>query len=217
MFQRLEELHPLLKGVYMIQGVGLCSNVYAIDRGKLTLVDSGDGSSWNALKPSLDGLNLPIERVAQVVLTHAHPDHTGGLREILRYSSPKIFVHALDLRWLGLKSPLVSAVEDGDEINLGNAKLRVLHTPGHTAGSLCLYEKESKTLFSGDTVFPNGAFGRTDLPTGNERELVRSLRRLSRMEVSFLLAGHGDPVVGGAGKHVKAALEAALTFFGPRP
>lgn len=217
MFQRLGELHPLLKGVYMIQGVGLCSNVYAIDWGKLTLVDSGDGSSWNALKPNLDGLNLPVEKVAQVVLTHAHPDHAGGLKEILEHSSPEIFVHALDLRLLGLKSPLVSAVEDGDEIDLGTAKLRILHTPGHTAGGLCLYEKESKTLFSGDTVFPNGAFGRTDLPTGNEKELIRSLRRLAKMDVSFLLAGHGDPVVEGAGRHVKAALEAALTFFGYAP
>lgn len=212
MFSALENFHPLLKKIYLIQGVGLCSNVYIIDRGKLTLIDCGNGLTVNSIKPYLD--KLLIKNVEQVVLTHGHPDHTGGLREILHYFKPKIFIHKLDFKipFLTDKS-LVTFVENYDEISIGDGKLNVLHTPGHTAGSICLYEEKNKILFSGDTVFPGGFFGRTDLPTGDSQALIKSLKKLTELDVDFLLAGHEEPVFGNAKKHIASSFKAALSFF----
>ena len=66
-----------------------------------------------------------------------------------------------------------------DGFDVGSVKLEIINTPGHSKGSICLYEKANKVLFSGDTVFPQGSFGRVDLPTGNLKELVNSLEKLT--------------------------------------
>jgi glyoxylase-like metal-dependent hydrolase (beta-lactamase superfamily II) len=212
LFFTLEKLHPPLKNIYLIQGVGLCSNIYIINKGKLTLIDCGNGLIENSIKPYLD--KLSIKNVAQVILTHDHPDHTGGLKEILCYFKPKIFIHKLDFKipFLTDKS-LVTFVENNDEISIGSEKLNVLHTPGHTMGSICLYEEKNKILFSGDTVFPGGFFGRTDLPTGNSKALINSLKKLTELDVEFLLAGHEKPVFKNAKQHIESSFKAAASFF----
>jgi len=208
----LENFHPSLKEIYLVQGIGLCSNIYIINRGKPTLIDCGNGLTENSIKPYLD--RLLIRNIEQVVLTHNHLDHTGGLREILRYFKPKIFIHKLDFKlpFLTDKS-LISFVEDNNVISIGEGELKVLHTPGHTAGSICIYEEKNKILFSGDTVFPGGFFGRTDMPTGNFKALIDSLKRLTNLDVEFLLAGHEEPVFKSAKKHIEASYKAALNFF----
>jgi len=213
MLWNLGDFHPSLKEIYLIQGVGLCSNIYVINWGNLTIIDSGNGSSWNSIKPKMEDLGLPIKNVSQVIITHTHFDHTGGLKEIFLHAHPKIFVHEFELKNLDVKPSLIIAVRDGDEIPLNNKKLKVVHTPGHTVGSICLYEIKEGILFSGDTIFPNGSFGRTDLPTGDEKALINSLKRLSKMNVNFLLPGHEFPVLKNAKKHVEASLKAALSFF----
>jgi len=73
--------------------------------------------------------------------------------------------------------------------------LDVIHTPGHSPGSICLRWKEEKALFTGDVIFRDG-LGRTDLPGGNGEELKQSIRRISRLEVEWLLPGHGDFIAG---------------------
>ena len=91
--------------------------------------------------------------------------------------------------------PSFPAVElaEGGRIDLGSLRLEVLHTPGHTEGSCCLFERESGTLFSGDTLFRSG-WGRTDLPGGSEDQMADSLARLSRLEDALrVLPGHGRP------------------------
>ncbi|MEM1587713.1 MAG: MBL fold metallo-hydrolase [Candidatus Bathyarchaeia archaeon] len=212
MLFNLENFHPCLKKIYLIQGVGLCSNTYIIDKGKLTLVDCGNGLPKNNIKPYLD--ELSIKNVEQVILTHNHPDHTGGLREILRYFKPRIFIHKLDFKFPFLiNNSLIEFINDNDNISIGEEKLKVLHTPGHTAGSICLYEEKNKILFSGDTVFPGGFFGRTDLPTGDSKALINSLKRLTKLDVEFLLAGHEEPVFRNGKKHITSSFKAALSFF----
>jgi len=94
---------------------------------------------------------------------------------------------------------------DGDEICLGNWTLKILHTPGHTAGSICILLPEEGILFSGDTVFADG-FGRTDLPTGNPHDLVMSLRRLLSEPFSLIFPGHGEISKDGK-ESIKRALE----------
>ena len=96
----------------------------------------------------------------------------------------------------------------GEEI-LRRLSLDVLKTPGHTPGSVCFYSKRERLLISGDTVFSEGFFGRTDLAGGDNGEMLESLGSLSKLEVEALLPGHGTPLLKKAYVSVAAALENA--------
>ena len=210
---RLVDYSEELDGIYCIEGTGLSSNVYALGEADVTLIDAGIGDAANRLLPELEDIGLHLEDTTQVVLTHAHPDHVGGLREILRVTSPRILIHDSS-KTFGKNSELnIFGLCEGDTIEAGGRGLTVLHTPGHTIGSICLYDSESKVLFSGDTVFPNGSFGRTDLDTGDEVAMVNSLERLTHLDVDFLLPGHMAPVIGHAHDHIVQSYGMAKSFF----
>ena len=198
MSENLGEHHPSLKDIYFIEGIGLCSNIYAfVEDGKISLVDTGSGMEPNRISSSLEKLGLKIEKVARVVITHGHIDHIAGLAEILEHSLPEVFVHendAAELEPLRIKS--LHYVNDGDIVRLGMRDLRVLHTPGHTEGSVCLHDNE--LVLTGDTAFPGGNFGRTDLPSGDWRKLIDSLDRLCLLDVQVMLPGHGEPLLSDA-------------------
>jgi hydroxyacylglutathione hydrolase len=200
---------PSLRDIYFIEGIGLCSNIFIFVEGNsISLVDTGSGIAPNTIIPQLEQLDLKIEEVARVVLTHGHIDHIGGLPEICEHSSPEIFVHendADDVISLGIKS--IYHLRDGDEIRLGRRDLRVLHTPGHTDGSVCLHDGE--LILTGDTVFPGGYFGRTDLLSGDWRKLIDSLDRLSSLEARVMLPGHGEPLLSEASSHLRLARRTA--------
>ena len=100
-------------------------------------------------------------------------------------------------------------LKDGDTIAVGALQLRTIHTPGHSAGSCCFYEEKLKVLFTGDTVFSANAVGRVDLKTGNSSELLKSLEKLSTVEVQTLCPGHMQPVLTEGTKHIKSAYELA--------
>jgi len=100
-------------------------------------------------------------------------------------------------------------LEDGDIIEISDLQLRVIHTPGHSAGSCCFYEENLKVLFSGDTVFSAGGFGRGDFQTGDSLDLVKSLEKLSEIEVQILCPGHMQPVLTEGSKQIKLAYEIA--------
>ncbi|MBQ2763125.1 MAG: MBL fold metallo-hydrolase, partial [Candidatus Methanomethylophilaceae archaeon] len=91
----------------------------------------------------------------------------------------------------------VKSVKDGDVIDLGGHVLRIIETPGHTAGSICIFDESTGTLFSGDLFFFDGV-GRTDLPTGSSDDLIKSLIKLKNLEFTGLSSGHG-PVVSNNG------------------
>jgi glyoxylase-like metal-dependent hydrolase (beta-lactamase superfamily II) len=97
-------------------------------------------------------------------------------------------------------------LHDGDRIELGSLLLDVIHTPGHTQGSICLYDNERSLLFSGDTVFCDD-IGRVDLPTGNQGAMTNSLKKLTKLKLDKLLPGHGPIVDEGAHAHIMSALE----------
>jgi hydroxyacylglutathione hydrolase len=99
---------------------------------------------------------------------------------------------------------------EGDRIG----DLTVIHTPGHTPGSLCLYHDGEEVLISGDTLFTHGSFGRYDLPGGSLPALRDSLKKLSGYPVRGVYPGHGEPVREGAGRHVAAALKAVGEIHG---
>jgi glyoxylase-like metal-dependent hydrolase (beta-lactamase superfamily II) len=85
-------------------------------------------------------------------------------------------------------------LQDGD-LDVGDYHFEVIHTPGHSPGSVCIYWPERKVLFTGDVVFNQGV-GRTDLPGGDGEQLKESIRNLSRLDVEYLLPGHGDILAG---------------------
>ena len=203
--ERLGEHDPSLRDICFIEGIGLCSNIFIFAEGEnISLVDTGSGMEPNAVTAQLEHLGLEIEAVTRVVITHGHMDHIGGLTEICEHSSPKIFVHqndADDLKSIGIKA--VVYMEEGDNIRVGRRDLRVIYSPGHTEGSVCLHDDE--IILTGDTVFPGGYFGRTDLPSGDWRKLVDSLDKLSRLDVRVMLPGHGEPLLSEASSHLKLA------------
>jgi len=203
--ESLGEHDPRLRDVYFIEGIGLCSNIFIFAEGDtISLVDTGSGMEPNAVSPQLRQLGLKIEGVTRVVITHGHIDHIGGLTEICEHSSPEILVHqsdADDLKSLGIKT--IVYMKDGDNVGLGRRDLRVIHTPGHTEGSVCLHDNE--IILTGDTAFPGGYFGRTDLPSGDWRKLIDSLDKLSRLDVRVMLPGHGEPLLSEASSHLRLA------------
>jgi glyoxylase-like metal-dependent hydrolase (beta-lactamase superfamily II) len=92
------------------------------------------------------------------------------------------------------------------------SSLEVIHTPGHTPGGICLYDATTRTLFSGDTVFEDGSFGRTDLYGGNQSTLVESIRKLTLLDVRTMYPGHGDVVSNNANEQIKLSFVLASQF-----
>jgi glyoxylase-like metal-dependent hydrolase (beta-lactamase superfamily II) len=213
MIEKLEIYSPRLSRICYIEGVGLSSNVYTIGVDEITVIDTGAGDPMNALSPKLKTLDLDPRNVKQIILTHTHFDHTRGIKALASMASPRLLLHEdgiNDVEGFGLG---VSKLHDGDSVLAGNRRLEVIHTPGHMPGAICLYERQDKILFSGDTVFPDGGFGRTDLPGGESRKLVESLARLAMLKVDFILPGHMEPVTSDARTHLATAYENAKSWL----
>jgi len=186
-------------------GRGLCSNVYAVGSKELVLIDTGNGAHENNVARALEVAGLDPRNVEAVVLTHYHFDHILGLKH-LEDINPEVYVHEYDLPFLKLPLDLeVKAVKDGDLLKTELGDALVVHTPGHTRGSICLLL--GSTIFTGDTVFAHGMVGRTDLPGGSLASLKRSLKKLASLDVDDMFPGHGEWVVGSAKEHLRLALE----------
>lgn len=164
------------------------------------------------------------DQVKTVVLTHCHFDHIARVTEIAHLCRAKVAIHAIDARGLsddlqslslnfGARSPGIvpdTTLIEGDTVG----GLTVLHTPGHTAGSICLFSEADAVLISGDTVFTDGAFGRYDFPGGSREQLARSLDRLALLDAEGLYPGHGEPVNSGGRRHIGAAQQLMRCRYG---
>jgi glyoxylase-like metal-dependent hydrolase (beta-lactamase superfamily II) len=204
---------PILRGVNMIVGDGLCSNIYVVGREKATIIDTGVGNRLNPVWPQLNSIGVKPENVDKVILTHAHHDHAMGTFLILEKAHPMVYVQTKDTGYIAssLGESLVKA-EEGDVIETQLWPLEVIWTPGHTEGGMCLYARKQRILFSGDTAFPDGYFGRFDGESGNIEDLIESLRKLTNLKVDVMLSGHGVPVLRGAEDNLKLALRNAELY-----
>ena len=129
-----------------------------------------------------------------ILLTHGHFDHVGAVKELVAETGCEVWIHAAE----STMPPMVTAgplyfthtYDEGDTVSpIAGLELTVLHTPGHTPGSVCLLM--GKEMFSGDTLFAC-SFGRTDLPGGDPRKMMESLRRLASLQGNFFIhPGHG--------------------------
>jgi hydroxyacylglutathione hydrolase len=144
--------------------------------------------------------------VKQIIITHAHIDHIAGAARLKAVTGAPILYNQLDLPlvkmmdvqagWLGVATPDVrppdDTLEDGRVIAIAGLSGQILHTPGHTQGSICLYLPEKKLLLAGDTLFA-GSVGRTDLPGGDGPMLIRSIHEklLPLPDETIVVPGHG--------------------------
>lgn len=203
----------VLGSVHLIVGEGLCSNIYVIGRDEAFIVDTGVGNYSNPVWPQLEALGLTPDKVKGVVLTHAHHDHAMGTFIILRRADPKVYVHRLDTKYIASRlGPNLVEVEDGDVIETELWPLEVIWTPGHTEGGMCLYAREERILFSGDTVFPDGNYGSYYGESGSLKAIIESLKRLSELEIDIMLPGHGRPLLESASEHIKLAYRKASRY-----
>jgi len=161
-----------------------CWIVGSRQRGEACVVDPGDEPEEILALARDMGV-----RITRVVASHAHLDHIMAARAIVEATGAPFLLHADDLpiadnmpasarMWMGQEVPPAPTPDvyptDGQDIEVAGVTLRVIHTPGHTPGSLCLYAADARLLFSGDTLFRE-SIGRTDLPGGSTEQILRSI------------------------------------------
>ncbi len=182
-------------------------NSYIIRGERTVLIDPGHSRHLARLFSQMEEDGISPEEIHLLILTHGHPDHLEGLEAFLEkpvriamsreeeqylLKDGKIL---LDLMGQPLPSFRIDFYLGEGELRLGKKTFNILHTPGHSPGSLSIYWPERKVLFTGDLIFFQGV-GRTDFPGGSGRLLRESIERLSLLDAEILLSGHGEIVTG---------------------
>lgn len=178
-----------------------CSIIGDEDTREAIVIDPGD--EIEAILGVLQKHNLTVK---QIVVTHAHIDHVGGAMRLKKATGAPVLLNEndsallamLDVQasWLGMRTPekvsIDGSVGEGERLSAGALNPTVIHTPGHTEGSICLLFEPQKTLIAGDTLFA-GSIGRTDLPGGNYKKIMDSLKQklMALPDDIVVVPGHG--------------------------
>ena len=221
----------VVPGIHRVDGTW-GGNVYLLaGADSLTLVDAALPFNAGRIRRYIQSMGRAVSEVRQVVLTHSHPDHTGSIHALFGGSGVPTLVHEADTRgsgprrWLYYSGqllflpgnlPLVSRVYADGLLSDGALLphldgVRVLHTPGHTPGSVCLLDEERGVLIAGDMLIGDGkGFHRpAQFPGTDFRAYRKSIEHIASLDFDTVCAGHGKPVVGGA----KAGLERMLAGY----
>ncbi len=201
-----------------------CNTVF-IDGEVPTLVDPGHMHLFGNVVSQMGMDGKSADRVKCVLCTHSHPDHIESItsfdKEVVKGISQQeyeyLYGNGNDLFLaMGSRAPRIPFqmfLKEGT-LKLGDKSIQIIHTPGHSPGGICLYWKEKKALLSGDTVFYMGV-GRTDFEGGDVDALAGSVETLSRLDVEYLIPGHGEMLKGK--KAIVNNFKAILReFFGRR-
>ena len=218
----------VLSGVHAVPSIRL-SRIYLIEGEQLVLIDSGLPWNVGTVMRYISSIGRRPEELALVLMTHSHPDHSTGAHGISKRTGAEIVAHAADtsahagressLSYMRVftslpvpvpflrRTPVARLVEDGEVLQVLGG-IRVIHSPGHTPGSVCYLLEGRSLLFSGDTAFSDGRRISRSLPffgshTGDYR---RSLDRLAQLEFDTMCGGHGEPLVGGASDKLRELL-----------
>jgi len=196
---------------YGISAMGDC-NLYLVDcGGKLALIDTGGGSGVTDILENINGLGFKPETLEFALITHCHYDHIGGNRAIKEATGCRIAAHeseVKDIENLGELTLLEMSLDEGrsfsaekvdlilrgdETIEIGDVRLNVIHTPGHTPGGLCyVMEEDGKTnLFTGDTASADGRMGFINGPGYDHEAWKRSIKKLVSLQPDRIFPGHG--------------------------
>ncbi len=201
------------------------ANLYLVKSERALLIDAGTGLRSEEVLVDLRG-KLGDARIEHFILTHRHVDHAGGAKLLSQALGlqPRLSIDdapsllegdgkstGATIFGISLEPVKVGVIDYGETIDLGQVKLQVLHSPGHTVGSICLLGDEG-SLFTGDTLFAYGGIGRWDMETGSLPDLLSSLKALESVGAEDLYPGHGPTVQGEAAAHLHMAVEMAEAF-----
>ena len=226
----MKKMDMITDSIYFKVSRSFDSNIAYISSGDhQILVDTGTGFYYTSLEESLQSVGSSVDRITDIVLTHCHIDHIGGVVPILEAGNPTIHLHRAEAEPInngdisktlantfGASLPpfkVKGILDEGSILDFGDIRLKVFHTPGHSSGSITMEVVGERILFTGDTLFPGGSFGRVDFADGDPAKLVESLKRISEMDFDVALPGHMNAMKHNAKQSAATSYRIAKSMF----
>jgi hydroxyacylglutathione hydrolase len=191
-------------GVYWYQEHGIFdANTFLLQDELTVLIDPGLETYLELRLKELQDDGIAPTDIDIIAITHLHPDHCEATAALKDVSGAHVALHPVQMDYLdlmdegsrkslgvGITKKFSADIVLKERLSLGKTDLEIVHTPGHSPGSICFYAEDTKMLICGDLVFEQGV-GRTDLPFGNMEALKSSIETVSTLETELLLPGHG--------------------------
>jgi len=192
---------------YYYEGLKNNCNTIIIKTERCILIDPGHLWNLENLLQKIRKDKINPKKIDFIFNSHSHPDHCESTEALSKYSKAKISMHELEAKYLQNDGEMLFKMFElkvpnfnidfflEDSFVLNGKTLKIIHTPGHSPGSICIYWPEMKFLICGDLIFAY-SFGRTDLPGGDPSLIKKSIEEVSRLDIEYLLPGHGDIIKG---------------------
>lgn len=217
----------IAEGIHRVDGVR--ANVYlVIHNEELIMIDTGMPGNAERILHYVDGIGYQASAVSRIILTHCHMDHAGSAKELKKRTNAKIAIHLEDFDFVSgkkafpkpkdmsgfqyrISSPFLKAKLVAPDVSLQDrdmvGRLTIIHTPGHTPGSVSVHDPERSVLFVGDALsFFDGELRGPHLAV-DASQGARSIEKISQMDFDVMLCGHGDPLKPDASEKVRQFLE----------